>query len=62
MRWVSLSLDLHAMILIAWFQRRAGRSISVTMFDDEFDLQTAKDFESFVEKIKRVHGDQISKV
>ena len=33
------------MTLMVWFQRRAGRSIRVTMFDDDIDLQTAKDFE-----------------
>jgi hypothetical protein len=44
------------MILIAWFQRRAGRSIRVTMFDDGLDLRSVKDFWGFVERIKQAHN------
>ena len=43
------------MTLMVWFQRRAGRSIRVTMFDDDIDLQTVKDFEGSVEMIKPTH-------
>jgi hypothetical protein len=57
---VTLSPELgstFAMILMMWFQRRAGRSIRVTMFDDDVDLRFVKDFGGFVEKIKQT-GDK----
>jgi hypothetical protein len=41
-----------AMILMTWLQRRAGRSIRVTMFDNDVDLRAMRDFEGFVDKIK----------
>jgi hypothetical protein len=44
------------MVLMTWFQRRAGRRIRVAMFDHDVDLQTAKDFESFVERLKQTHN------
>jgi hypothetical protein len=42
-----------SMILMTWFLQRTGRSIRVTLFDDDVQLQSARDFEDFVERIKQ---------
>jgi hypothetical protein len=47
-----------AMVLMGWFQRRVGRSIRLTMFDDDVDLQTVEDFEGFVVNFKRIQDHQ----
>jgi hypothetical protein len=41
------------MILMTWFLQRTGRSIRVTLFDDDVHLQSVKDFEDFAERIKQ---------
>jgi hypothetical protein len=50
-----------ATILMTWLQNQSGRAIRVTLLDDEVDLQTVKDVEGFVEKLKLIQENTTPK-